>query len=208
MASRTIAVVSAGLSTPSSTRMLADRLAGATTRHLEETGDDVRIEVVELRDFAHEITDHLLTGFPGGRLRTAIETVSAADGLIAVTPIFSTSYSGLFKSFFDVLDPGAIADQPVLLGATGGTARHSLALDYALRPLFSYLHAVVAPTGVFAATDDWGGTEDSVTPLPERIDRAAAQFAEVLRQSTRTAGLRDPFALPAGFDPTGVGGAQ
>ncbi len=205
MTHRTLAVVSAGLSKPSSTRMLADRLAGATAARLRETGDEVDVVVLELRDLAQDITNNLLTGFPSLRLADALETVSAADGLIAVTPIFSGSYSGLFKSFFDVLEPGAISDLPVLLGATGGTARHSLALDFALRPLFAHLHAVVAPTGVFAATGDWGDADDAVKPLPERIGRAAAEFADMIRRSSRTPGLRDPFALPAGFDPTGIG---
>jgi FMN reductase len=208
MTKRTLAIVSAGLSKPSSTRMLADRLADATAARLRETGDDVDLVVLELRDLAQDITNNLLTGFPSPRLAEALETVSAADGLVAVTPVFSASYSGLFKSFFDVLEPGAISELPVLLGATGGTARHSLAIDYALRPLFAYLHAAVSPTGVFAATDDWGDADDAVKPLPERIDRAAAEFAETIRRSTRTPGLRDPFALPAGFDPTGVGGIQ
>ncbi|MCU1571309.1 MAG: NADPH-dependent reductase [Naasia sp.] len=208
MTARTLAVVSAGLSKPSSTRMLADRLADATARRLRETGDDVTVEVVELRDLAHDITNNLLTGFPSSTLAAAIEKVASADGLIAVTPIFSTSYSGLFKSFFDILEPGALSEQPVLIGATGGSPRHSLALDYAIRPLFTYLHTTVATTGVFAATDDWGSSDDTVKPLPERIDRAAAEFAQVVRRSTRTSELRDPFALPAGFDPTGVGGAQ
>lgn len=204
MPNRIVAVVSAGLSTPSSTRMLADRLAAATADRLRETGDEVAVEVIELRDLAHDVTNHLLTGFASAALATAFERIASADGLIAVTPIFSASYSGLFKSFVDVLEPGAIADLPVLLGATGGTARHSLALDYALRPLFAYLHAVVTPTAVFAATDDWGAVDDAVTPLPERIDRAAAEFAAGIRRSVRTAGLRDPFALPAGFDPSGA----
>lgn len=56
-----IVVVSAGLSIPSSTRLLADRLAASTTGAL----DDVEIVTVELREVAHELTDHLLTGFPG-----------------------------------------------------------------------------------------------------------------------------------------------
>ena len=37
--------------------------------------------------------------------------MTGADGLIAVTPVFSASYSGLFKSFFDVLEPDAIRGQ-------------------------------------------------------------------------------------------------
>ena len=111
---------------------------------------------VELRDVAHELTDHLLTGFPGPTLAAAIDAVRRADGLIVVTPVFSASYSGLFKTFFDVLEEGTLDGKPVLVAATAGTARHSLVLEHALRPLFSYLHAVVVPTGVFAATEDFG----------------------------------------------------
>jgi FMN reductase len=72
--------------------------------------------------------------------------------VIAVTPIFSASYSGLFKTFFDVLERGALAGKPVLIAATGGSERHSLALEHAVRPLFAYLRAVVVPTAVYAAS--------------------------------------------------------
>ena len=59
--------------------------------------------------------------------------------------MFSASYSGLFKTFFDVLEEGTLDGKPVLVAATAGTARHSLVLEHALRPLFAYLHAVVVP---------------------------------------------------------------
>ncbi|MCU1402300.1 MAG: NADPH-dependent reductase, partial [Microbacteriaceae bacterium] len=116
MQKRRISVVSAGLSQPSSTRLLADRLTDATVRRLAESGVEVEVELVELRDVAKDVTNNLLTGFPSPRLSSVIEAVSTADGLIAVTPIFTTSYSGLFKSFIDVLDPQALGDLPVLIG--------------------------------------------------------------------------------------------
>jgi len=81
--------------------------------------------------------------------------VAAADAVIAVSPIFNASYSGLFKAFFDVLEPGALTGKPVLVAATGGSERHSLALEHAMRPLFAYLRAVVVPTAVYAASSDW-----------------------------------------------------
>lgn len=202
-----LAVVSAGLSQPSSTRLLADRLTEATVGRLREHGVEVDVTVVELRDLAHDITNNLLTGFAAPKLQTALDAVTDADGLIAVTPIFSTSYSGLFKSFVDVIDPDALTDLPVLIAATGGTERHSLALDYSLRPLFTYLHAVVAPTGVFAASSDWGSGSDGST-LPNRIGRAAGELAVLVRDSDRSGRVRDPFALPMGFSPVGGFGAQ
>ena len=91
MAERRIAVISAGLSNPSSTRMLADRLAAETVKQLVERDIEATIDVIELRDLAHGITDNLLTGFAPAALESAINSVYSADALIAVTPIFSTS---------------------------------------------------------------------------------------------------------------------
>ncbi len=176
---RSIAVVTAGLSDPSSTRLLADLLATATSTALSQRGEQVQLEVVELRPLAHALADHLLTGFATGELATALRTVAAADGVIAVTPVFSASYSGLFKTFFDVLETGALDGTPVLVAATAGTARHSLVLEHALRPLFSYLRAVVVPTGVFAASEDWGAA-GADGALRRRVDRAASELAALV----------------------------
>ena len=162
---RTLAVVSAGLRQPSSTRMLADRLAAAARRELEQLGAEVDIEMIELRDHAHDLVNNLLAGYPSEELRLVHHTVVRADALIVVTPTFTTSYNGLFKMFVDVLDDTALVDKPVLIAATGGTGRHSLVLEHALRPIFAYLHAVVVPTAVFAAPEDWGGGDRKSTRL-------------------------------------------
>jgi FMN reductase len=199
-----LVVVSAGLSTPSSTRLLADRLTAAVGERVVSTGSTTEVTVIELRDLAHDITNNLLTGFAAPKLQDAIDALSTADGAILVTPIFTTSYSGLFKSFVDVLDPDALTGLPVLIAATGGTERHSLALDYSIRPLFTYLHAVVVPTAVYAASSDWGSDQG----LADRIDRAATELAPLLAASDRSRRVRDPFALPAGFSPVGGFGAQ
>ncbi len=191
MTTRSIVVVSGGLSVPSSSRLLADRLSAATSASLAARGEDVVVETVELRDHAHAVTDHLLTGFAPAGLREVLDAVRGADGLIAVTPIFSASFSGLFKSFLDVLEPGALDGTPTLLGATGGTARHSLALEYAVRPVFAYARARVAPTAVFAASSDWGSAEVGAG-LASRIHRAGAELADLVVGAPRVAS-RDPF---------------
>jgi FMN reductase len=197
MSARRVAVVTAGLSQPSSTRLLADRLAAATDRALRLHGDNAEIEVVELRDLAHDLADHLLTGFPSEPLDRAIRTVTEAEALVAVTPVFSASYSGLFKSFFDVLEKDSLAGKPVLLAATAGTPRHSLVIDFAMRPLLAYHRAFVVPTGVFAASEDFGST--SAGALSERVDRAARELTGLLVGS-RPAERVDPFEHPTPFE--------
>jgi FMN reductase len=199
MSARTLAVVTAGLGQPSSTRLLADRLAAATATSLrEQTGEDVDVTVVELREVAHDLTDNLLTGFPSPALRSAVDAVLGADGLVAVTPIFNASYSGLFKTFFDVLDEGSLQGKPVLLAATGGTARHSLALEFAVRPLFAYLRSDIVPTAVFAASEDWGAA-GSEGGLARRIERAGTELATAMA-GRDPASSRPRSVVADGFD--------
>ncbi|MET9358634.1 CE1759 family FMN reductase [Streptomyces sp. NPDC006617] len=194
-----LVVVSAGLSVPSSTRLLADRLAaaaGPAATAPEPAPADVR--VIELRDLAVEIAHTFTNGFPAPALADAFAEVAAADGLIVVTPVFSASYSGLFKSFFDALsvtDEDALTGKPVLIAATGGTARHSLVLEHALRPLFAYLKAVVVPTGVYAASEDWGAEG-----LDARIERAATELAALMAGLTGPSKGRTPSPKRDSFE--------
>ncbi|WP_043499105.1 FMN reductase [Georgenia sp. SUBG003] len=199
MSERTVVAVSAGLGQPSSTRLLADRLSEAAVAELRARGVGATVVNVELRDVAHEIVNAMLTGFPTGALREVLEKVTGADGLVLVTPLFTTTYSGLFKSFVDVLDKDSLTDMPVLLGATGGTPRHSLALEYSMRPLLTYLRADVVTTSVFAATDDWAGEADTVNPLPSRIRRAGRELAEKVA-ARENAGPADLYEDVPTFD--------
>ncbi|WP_129657054.1 CE1759 family FMN reductase [Rothia halotolerans] len=195
MSAPTIAVVTAGLSEPSSTALLADRLLEAVQARLRPTGAEARAVRIDLRGLAHGIADHLTMGFPSGKLAAALDALRGADAVIAVTPTFKASYTGLFKSFWDLVEDGELDGVPTLLAATGGTARHSLMIDVAMRPLFAYLRADAVPTGVFAATDDFGADES----LQRRIDRAAGELAERIRRRTgEPAHDVAPAAAPAG----------
>lgn len=214
MSARTIAVVSAGLGDPSTTRLLAGQLGAAVVLALQEAErssldpdapvaeqEPATVVHVELRRYAHELADALLTGFPSGALRAAVDEVIAADGLVVVSPTFSASYSGLFKTFFDVLEMDSLRGKPVLLAATGGTERHSLVLEYALRPLFVYLGADPVRTGVYAATSDFGG--DGSPAVCGRVDRAAQELAAALlgRRPAASAGGADGQVAPLTVTP-------
>ncbi|MFC9744768.1 CE1759 family FMN reductase [Streptomyces niveus] len=189
-----LVVISAGLSLPSSSRLLADRLTDTTRRQLTADGHDVDIHVVELRDLAADIAHVMVAGFPGPELSDVLEAVEEADGVIAVSPVFAASYSGLFKSFVDVLDDTTLAGKPVLLAATGGTARHSLALEHALRPLFAYLRATVVPTAVYAASEDWDTAGGSADALADRVTLAGRELAALMGARPATTGNTESVA--------------
>jgi FMN reductase len=205
---RRITVLSAGLGVPSSSRLLADQLAAAAKQRLEAAGYDVTVDVLELRDLAVDIANNFVTGYAGPRLADAIAGVEASDGIVAVSPVFSASYSGLFKSFIDVLDPKSLDGKAVLLGATGGTDRHQMVLEYAMRPLFSYLRTRTAATAVFAGPQDWGNADDGGTPLSLRIDRAAAEFSHLLEGAQPGRKPVTPESLPFEQLLAGISGAR
>lgn len=211
---RRLTVVSAGLRVPSTTRMLADHLAEAAAKALggEQASStysnveaayaapqapSVQVTMVEVRDHAHAVMDALLSGFPTGDLKEALDQVISADALVLVTPTFQASYSGLFKSFMDLIEEGQLRGRPVLLAATGGTERHSLAIEYALRPLLAHLGAIPVPTGVFAATGDLGG--EAAPGLAARIERAAAELAGLVGGGQVVTPARDEWSDPTPF---------
>lgn len=197
MTARRVVVISAGLGQPSATRLLADRLVVAAERaagDASSTADTVAVEVVELRPLARDLANHVLTGVPSPSLRTALTAVAEADGAIVVTPIYNASFSGLFKLFVDAVEPAAWAGLPVLVAATGGTQRHALALDFAVRPLFNALRARPAPTGVFAAAEDWASNGE----LAERIETAAGELWTMVSGRSERA-TADPYEDPVSF---------
>ena len=161
-------------------------------KQLAERGIETEVDVFELRDYAHDITNNLLTGFAPPALESMIDAVVSADAIIAVTPIFSTSYSGLFKSFIDVLDPDALTGKPVLIGANAGTARHSLAIDYAIRPLFAYLHAEAVADGRVRRVERLGrlGRPGRAARRARRPRRARARRGG---RAARARASSDPF---------------
>ena len=169
-----IALVSAGLSNPSSTALLAEQLGDEARAQFTAAGIDITLEHIELRALGTDIMQYFLTGIPSPALEAAHSIIAQAQGVIAVTPIFKASYSGLFKSFWDTVDEGSLAHTAVLPAATGGTARHSLAIED-LRSLMGYLKGIVVPSAVFAATADFG----SDATLPNRIRTSVREFVQL-----------------------------
>ena len=171
-----LVVVNAGVSDPSSSRLLADRTAQKAIDLLREDGTDAVVSVIELGPLAVEIAQAMVSGFPGERVQAAIERLAGADAVIASTPVYKAGMSGLFKSFVDLLDNDLLIATPIVLAATAGTARHAMVVDEQLRPLFAFLRAIPVPTSLFAAPEDWGSSS-----LGDRIERAATELVLLLR---------------------------
>lgn len=203
-----IVALHAGLGTPSTSAMLTERLVEATRSALEADSRLSTSQVVALRPLATDIALAGVGGPVSEELQAVIDSLSEADAVIAVTPVFQGSYTGLFKGFFDVVPDGTLQDVPVLMGATAGTARHSLVTEMALRPLFAHLKARPATLAVFAASEDFGAAwsegsdgdgEHREAPLADRVERAGAELADLMTRLSRQA----PVDAFADFTPMG-----
>jgi len=166
-----LVVVSAGTGDPSATRLLADRTADRVRALAVEHGNTVTTSVIELREIAADITTALTSQLTTPKLRRAITALGEADGVIAAAPVYQAGPSGLFTSFFHVLDNDLLIAKPVLLAATAGTVRHALVVDGQMRPALAFLRTLTVPTSLFAAPEDWGDGA-----LAQRIDRAALEL--------------------------------
>lgn len=175
---KSLMVLTAGLSTPSTTRQVADSISAAVASAVGGRGEKLEVTTVELRELANDLARQMTTDISSPALDQVKRQLSAADGLVAVTPVFKASYSGLFKMFFDVLDTDALNGMPTIVAATAGTARHSLVTEYAMRPLLTYMRAVVVPTALFATTDDFGSVDGA--DFTARTSRAAAELAALI----------------------------
>ena len=180
-----LVVVSAGTGDPSSTRLLADRAAERVTALAARYGDEVTVGVIDLREIAADISAAQISQLVTPKLQQAITALSEADGIIAATPVYKAGPSGLFTSFFGVLDNDLLIGKPVVLAATAGTARHALVADQAMRPMFAYLRTLTVPTSLFAAPEDW-----SDPALATRIDRAALELV-LLMESGFARAIKD-----------------
>ena len=168
-----LVVINAGVSDPSSTRMLVDRIAQRSLDRLSGAGLSTSLAIIDLAPLAIDIAKAIVAGFPGDKLQAAIDTLAGADAIIAATPVYKAGMSGLFKSFIDLVDNDLLIAKPVILAATAGTARHAMVADEQMRPLFAFLRAVPVPTSIFAAPEDWGAPD-----LGKRIDRAATELTQ------------------------------
>jgi len=180
-----LAVVSAGTGDPSATRLLADRTAERAVAQAARHGNTVTVSVIDLREISADISTALVSQLITPKLQQAITVLGEADGIIAAAPVYQAGPSGLFTSFFHVLDNDLIIAKPVVLAATAGTARHALVADDQMRPLFAYLRALTVPTSLFAAPEDW-----SDPALAKRIDRAALELV-LLMESGFAGSVRD-----------------
>ncbi len=78
-----------------------------------------------------------------------VDQVRAADVVIAASPTYTATYTGLLKLFLDRLGYQALRGKVAVPLMLGGAPLHSLAPDLLLRPVLTGLGAVVPVPALF-----------------------------------------------------------
>ena len=174
-----VVAVSGTLSTPSKTDALVDAI-------LDELALVMPIErhVIRVSELGPLFAGALTRDQLDARVEGELRAIEGADLLIAASPVYRASFTGLFKHLFDFVEQYALVDVPVLLAATGGSERHALILEHSLRPLFGFFQALTLPLGVYAHASDFTDRRVTAPLLQERIRNAIARGLPLLRSST------------------------
>ncbi len=158
-----VLIISGSPSSTSRTERLARSIASRINAHGAEA------TLLDVRSLPAD--DLLNARFEAPSILEATARVAAADGIVVATPIYKAAYSGLLKTFLDVLPQFALRGKVVLPLATGGTVAHVLAIDYALRPVLSSLDPLHVVNGLFLLDKQITVLEDNQIQLEPEVDQ-------------------------------------
>jgi FMN reductase len=187
---RVVAVVGT-LRSPSKTTALVELILKTLSARAE-----IDSEIIEVHTLGQSLTGALDGDQLTGRAQAAVRAVETADVVIAASPVFRGSYTGLFKHFFDLVDQYALANKPVILAATGGSERHALVIEHALRPLFGFFQAWTAPMGIYLSAADFDGTIILNPEVYERIEVAVDDVVPVAKALVAARTAAAPASSP------------
>jgi FMN reductase len=187
-----VVAISGSLNRPSKSRTLADKIAAAAVARV-----DLRLSSFDVLDAGPGLGAAFSRSQLSSEALAIVEAIEDADALIAVSPVYKGSYTGLFKHLFDFVSPTALINKPVVIGATGGGHRHGLVVEHQLRPLFGFFSALTVPTSVYASDHEFSEGQPVDPTVLDRIDLSGAQLGSLLlSRRTGTISHRE-HAIPA-----------
>lgn len=172
--------VSGSLHEPSKTTVLVESIIEAVGRRTP-----IEAEVITLTTLGPSLAGALQRDHLPDEVEDALLAIEGADLLIAASPVYRASFTGLFKHLFDFVDQYALVGQPVLLAATGGGERHALILEHQLRPLFGFFQSLTLPLGVYASTTDFDGYALRNGAAQQRIEQAVGRGLPLVEQAAK-----------------------
>lgn len=164
---------------------LTSRLNGMI-QYVEQRLAQAGIEIGHIRVAELPPEDLIKAKFDSEAILHANKKVEEVDGIIIASPVYKAAYTGVLKTYLDLLPQKGLSGKIILPLFIGGTIAHLLSIDYALKPVLSALGSRYILGGVYAV-DTWiTRNEQEGYSLSEelihRLDEAAAEFADLLQR--------------------------
>ncbi|WP_192181518.1 FMN reductase [Mesorhizobium amorphae] len=170
MSKKLVVGVSGNLTRPSKTKAFISHIVGDIAGRTNAASS-----VFDIEDLGPSFAQARRVGDLDPAARNLVEQLLGADIVVVGSPTFKGSYTGLFKHFFDLLDPSSLRGKPVILAATGGGERHSLIVEHQLRPLFGFFEALTMPTAIYASDKDFANGQLVSEAIQARARQAVAE---------------------------------
>jgi FMN reductase len=125
----------------SRTLLVAECVMGAV---VDCVGESIKPEVIDLADYARDLFD-----WESADLNELTAKVAQCDLIVAASPTYKATYTGLLKGFFDRYGNNGLAGVVVVPVMVGAAPIHALAPELLLRPLFVELGATVPSRALY-----------------------------------------------------------
>lgn len=179
MSSLKLAVLCGSYQRPSRTLALSQSITTELAQHFS----DITSSYVEIAEIGRVLGGYLQRSELPADIEEKLQLIENADLLIAASPVYRGSYTGLFKHCVDLLGMNSLIGKPVLLAATGGSAYHALIVEHQLRPLFACMMANTLPLGIFASEADFTDYQLTSPAISKRIQQAVELALPHLRNA-------------------------
>lgn len=184
MLQRSVVGISGNIARPSKTRAFVNHVA-------QDVAEAIGAGQVtyDVEDLGPSVLTARRTADLDDRARAIVEQLRKATVLVVGSPTYKGSYTGLFKHFFDLLDPSLLRGKPTILLTTGGGERHSLIVEHQLRPLFGFFEALTMPTAIYASDRDFVDGVLASNPILDRARQAVGEAARTAGAEARGVSL-------------------
>lgn len=162
----------------------------------------IQFSEAKLKELGHEVVhlqvadlpaeDLIKANFGSPAIVAAQAQVAAADAVIIASPVYKASFTGVLKTFLDLIPQKGFQNKTIVPLFIGGTIAHLLAIDYSLKPVAAALGATLILNGVYAV-DQWverleGGGFKLSEELTERLLNTIGQLSEELKWQAQRQG--------------------
>ena len=164
---------------------ISSRLTGVQ-QHIETFLENQGIsnEVIQVHQLP--AVDLITANFSSETIAKEIVKVGEADIVIFLTPIYKGSYTGILKTFIDLLPQKGLENKVVIPVAIGGSIAHLLALEYSLKPVLSILGATTITSPIYIVDSQVARTEEGYTLDEAAVERIEKVFQSVVQKENVT----------------------